>query len=430
MTSTYDIIVVGAGHGGCEAAVASARMGMKVLFLTINLDTIGQMSCNPSIGGLAKGHIVREIDALGGVMGLLADSCGINFKMLNKSKGPSVWSPRAQIDKKKYQSEMKFIIESEKNIHLFQDIAVELLFTNNNVQGIKTEQGNIFYSSSVILTTGTFMEGMIHIGQFTKEAGRIGELPSKGLSASLLKAGLNVRRLKTGTPPRLNGSTIDYTDLDIERGDEIITPFSFQTPEINIDQIPCYITYTNEKVHKLIQENKDRAPLYSGQIKSPGPRYCPSIEDKVIKFPDKNRHMIYLEPEGITTQEIYANGIPTSLPLDIQFKMIHMIKGLENCEIMKPGYAVEYDFIDPLELDHSLMTKKVKGLFLAGQINGTSGYKEAAGQGLIAGINAVLFVRNEEPFKLKRSEAYLGVLIDDLVTKGVDEPYRMFTSRA
>ena len=426
----YDIIVVGAGHAGIEAALASARMGMSTLLLTINLDMIGQMSCNPAIGGLAKGQLVKEIDALGGEMAHAIDATGIQFRRLNTSKGPAVRGTRAQADMLKYRRYMKNKVEHQENLDVKQHIVKKLLVENGEIRGVETKIGLQFLASAVILTTGTFMRGLIHIGLVHYNGGRIAEPPSMSLTQSWIDLGLRVGRLKTGTTPRLNGKTINWEKLEPQYGDDPPPPFSFMTEKIEREQVPCYITYTNDITHHFIESGLDRSPIYSGVIHSRGPRYCPSIEDKIVKFPDKNRHQIFLEPEGLDTDEIYPNGLATSLPYDIQVKMLRSIEGLENVEIMRPGYAIEYDFVDPTELTPWFETKKVKGLFHAGQINGTSGYEEAAAQGLYAAINAVLKIRGEEPLILKRSEAYIGVLADDLVTKGTNEPYRMFTSRA
>ncbi|MCX7793991.1 MAG: tRNA uridine-5-carboxymethylaminomethyl(34) synthesis enzyme MnmG [Thermodesulfovibrionales bacterium] len=426
----FDIIVVGAGHAGCEAALAGARMGFKVGLFTLNLDTIAQMSCNPAIGGLAKGHIVREIDALGGEMAKVTDRAGIQFRMLNRSKGPAVWSLRAQCDRLLYRLEMRKSLEAEKNIIIKQASVESLIVEDGKVKGVIDHLGIKYRAGAVVITTGTFLNGLIHIGLETMEAGRAGEFPSKGLSRCLKDLGFRMGRLKTGTPPRLDSRTIDFSVLEPQYGDEPPPPFSYSTVRITNPQLPCYITYTNRQTHEIILKNLDRSPLYSGRIKGIGPRYCPSIEDKVVKFSDKERHQVFLEPEGLETKEYYANGISTSLPFDVQLKLVRSIKGLENAEIMRPGYAIEYDFVYPTQLKHSLETKLIENLFLAGQINGTSGYEEAAGQGIIAGINAALKLKGREPLILRRDEAYIGVLIDDLVTKGTQEPYRMFTSRA
>ena len=426
----YDVIVVGAGHAGCEAALASARMGKKTLMLTMNLDSVAQMSCNPAIGGIAKGHIVREIDALGGEMAKVTDLSGIQFRMLNLSKGPAVWAPRAQCDKKQYQFAMKNILESTPNLDLKQGEVKDILTEGNAVTGVLTNIETLYYAHSVIITTGTFLNGLIHIGEVTFGGGRIGDKASLGLSGSLAKLGFEIKRLKTGTPPRLNAKSIDFSAMEVQPGDEDPSPFSFQTEKITQTQLPCYLTFTNERTHAIIRDNIERSPLYSGKIKSRGPRYCPSIEDKVHKFADKERHQIFLEPEGRNTQEVYVNGLSTSFPQDVQIKIVRSIKGLENAELMRFGYAVEYDFCPPTQLKNTLETKRIENLYLAGQINGTSGYEEAACQGLMAGINAALKIDGKAPFVLERSEAYIGVLIDDLVTNGTEEPYRMFTSRA
>lgn len=430
LLGTYDVIVVGAGHAGCEAALAAARMGARTLMLTMNVDSIAQMSCNPAIGGLAKGHIVKEMDALGGEMARVTDLTGIQFRMLNKGKGPAVWAPRAQSDKKMYQWTMKNILESQSGLDVKMGEVKRLVVEGNRITGVVTSIDTLYHAKSVIITTGTFLNGLIHIGELSFGGGRAGDKPSVGLSACLAELGFEVLRLKTGTPCRLNARSIDFSRLDPQPGDTDPEPFSFRTEKITQEQLPCYLTFTNEKTHRIIKDNIQRSPLYSGRIQSRGPRYCPSIEDKVVKFADKERHQIFLEPEGRNTQEVYVNGVSTSLPQDVQIEMIRSIQGLENAELMRFGYAVEYDFVQPTQLHPTLETKLVEGLYLAGQINGTSGYEEAGCQGLMAGINAVLKIRGEAPFILKRHEAYIGVLIDDLVTKGTLEPYRMFTSRA
>jgi len=426
----YDVIVIGAGHAGCEAALVAARMGAKTLMLTMNLDSVAQMSCNPAVGGIAKGHIVREIDALGGEMAKVTDRTGIQFRMLNTSKGPAVWAPRAQCDKKMYQITMKHVLEGQKNLDLKQGEVKEILTDSDVVKGVVTTIQTTYYAEAVIITTGTFLNGLIHIGEVTFGGGRAGDKASLGLSGCLESLGFEIKRLKTGTPPRLNANSIDFSGLEAQNGDENPTPFSFQTEKITQSQLPCYMTYTSEETHKIIKENIHHSPLYSGKIKSRGPRYCPSIEDKVYRFVDKERHQLFLEPEGRLTDEVYINGLSTSFPQDVQIKLVKSIKGLENAELMRFGYAIEYDFCPPTQVNATLETKRIENLYLAGQINGTSGYEEAACQGLMAGINAVLKIRNEEPLILDRSEAYIGVLIDDLVTNGTEEPYRMFTSRA
>lgn len=428
----YAAIVVGAGHAGTEAALAISRAGFEVLFLTMNLDSICQMSCNPAIGGLAKGHVVREMDALGGEMGLAIDHTAIQFRMLNKSKGPAVWAPRAQADKKDYQRYMKHAVERERNIDLKQDQAVEILTKDGKTVGVRTLTGVEYFSEIVIITTGTFMRGLIHVGDVNYPGGRGGDPPSIGLSDSIKKLGFEVKRFKTGTPPRLRWQSIDFSVCEEQAGDPEPEPFSFRTDKSNYNpnHLSCWLTYTSEKTHEIIRKNLNRSPLYAGRIEGIGPRYCPSIEDKVVKFSDKERHQIYLEPEGKDTEEFYVNGLSTSLPRDVQLEMVHSIKGLENAELMRFGYAIEYDCMPPTQLKHSLETKLIENLFFAGQINCTSGYEEAGAQGLMAGLNAIRKLRGEEPFVLDRSEAYIGVLIDDLVTRGTNEPYRLFTSRA
>jgi tRNA uridine 5-carboxymethylaminomethyl modification enzyme len=437
----YDVVVVGAGHAGCEAAMAAARMGMKTALITMNMDLIAQMSCNPAVGGVAKGHLVREVDALGGVMGEVADAVGIQFRLLNSSRGPAVWSPRAQCDKQLYRVKMREVLESQPGLHIRQAEVVGLIvegteqWTVNSglrrkVLGLKLRDGRQMLAGATIITTGTFLNGLIHCGEESYPAGRSGEPASVLLGEALRALGLRTCRLKTGTPPRLDGRTIRWEAFEEQAGDADPTPFSFRTKRIVQPQISCHIAFTTPETLRIVRENVHRSAMYSGQIHGIGPRYCPSIEDKIVKFPDKTQHQFFLEPEGLNTHEVYVNGMSTSLPMDVQWEIVRSIPGLEAAEMLRPGYAIEYDSVDATELDRALRVKSIEGLYLAGQINGTSGYEEAAGQGIMAGINAALWLKGEPPFTMDRSEGYIGVLIDDLISKGINEPYRMFTSRA
>lgn len=426
----FDVIIIGAGHAGCEAASAAARLGSQTALITLNLDLIGQMSCNPAIGGIAKGHLVREIDALGGIMGRVIDRTGIQFRLLNRSRGPAVQSPRAQADRALYRTEMRAVLESTHNLHLRQGLVTELIVKDNRVLGVQLQDARRFHASSVVIAAGTFLNGLIHTGRSTYTAGRAGEPSSIDLAENLKHLGFPMGRLKTGTPPRLDGRTIDWNAFIPQHADERPVPFSFATDKISQPQITCYIGYTNDALHNNIRANLQESPLYSGKIKGVGPRYCPSIEDKVVKFAEKDRHQLFLEPEGHNTNEVYLNGFSTSLPADLQQRLVRMVPGLEQAGIIRPGYAIEYDFIDPRQLTPYLETAKIRGLFTAGQINGTTGYEEAACQGLIAGINASLSAQKRELFTPSRDESYIGVLIQDLIRNGVDEPYRIFTSRS
>lgn len=427
---SFDVIVIGAGHAGCEAASAAARMGAETAIITLNLDLIGQMSCNPAVGGVAKGHLVREIDALGGIIGRVTDRTGIQFRLLNRSRGPAVQAPRAQADRALYRTEMRHTLEATPNLHLRQGLVIELIVEDGLILGVELQDTRRLRAKAVVLATGTFLNGLVHTGRRTYTAGRAGEPAAIDLAEGLKQLGFPVGRLKTGTPPRLDGRTIDWNAFEPQPADERPVPFSFSTESIEQPQIMCYVGHTTEVVHQTIRNNIHESPLYSGQISSIGPRYCPSIEDKVIKFPDKPRHQLFLEPEGHDTHEVYLNGFSTSMPAELQQELVRQIPGLDQARIIRPGYAIEYDFVDPRELSPQLETTRIKGLFLAGQINGTTGYEEAACQGLIAGINSALYVQKREPFRLLRQDSYIGVLIDDLITHGVDEPYRMFTSRS